>query len=46
VVAAQTGYAVAFALTAAVVLVALTPAWRDRRSSQRYRSGGVGEPFR
>lgn len=46
VVAAQTGYAVAFALTAAVVLVALTPAWRDRRSSQRYGSGGVGEPFR
>jgi predicted MFS family arabinose efflux permease len=29
VVAAQTGYAVAFALTAAVMLVALTPAWRD-----------------
>jgi hypothetical protein len=46
VVAAQTGDAVAFALTAAVVLVALTPAWRDRRSSQRYGSGGVGEPFR
>jgi MFS family permease len=46
VVAAQTGDAVAFALTVAVVLVALTPAWRDRRSSQRYGSGGVGEPFR
>jgi predicted MFS family arabinose efflux permease len=29
VVAAQTGYAAAFALTAAVMLVALTPAWRD-----------------
>jgi predicted MFS family arabinose efflux permease len=46
VVAAQTGYAVAFALTAAVVLVALTPAWHDRRLSQRYGSGGAGEPFR
>jgi predicted MFS family arabinose efflux permease len=33
VVAAQTGYAVAFALTAAVMLLALTPAWRDRTSS-------------
>jgi predicted MFS family arabinose efflux permease len=46
VVAAQTGYAAAFALTAAVMLVALTPAWRDRTSSGSYTSGGAGEPFR
>ncbi len=34
VVAAQTGYATAFALTAALILAALAPAWRDRRSTR------------
>jgi predicted MFS family arabinose efflux permease len=46
VVAAQTGYAAAFALTAVVMLVALTPAWRDRTDSASYNRGPVGEPFR
>jgi predicted MFS family arabinose efflux permease len=39
VLAARTGYSAAFAVTAALVLVALTPAWR-------YGSGAVGEPLR
>jgi predicted MFS family arabinose efflux permease len=30
VLAAQTGYPTAFALTAALVLVAIAPTWRDR----------------
>ncbi|HKE99454.1 MAG TPA: MFS transporter [Actinomycetes bacterium] len=33
-VAAQTGYPAAFALTAGVVLLAVVPAWPDRRSAQ------------
>jgi predicted MFS family arabinose efflux permease len=32
-VAVQTGYATAFVLTAGAMLVALAPAWRDRRAS-------------
>jgi predicted MFS family arabinose efflux permease len=35
VIAAQTGYATAFALTAALVLTALAPAWKDHRSTSR-----------
>jgi predicted MFS family arabinose efflux permease len=34
VIAAQTGHATAFAVTAAVVLAALAPAWRDYRASR------------
>jgi len=34
VLAAQTGYTAAFALTAAVMLAALAPAWRDRTARQ------------
>jgi predicted MFS family arabinose efflux permease len=33
-VAAQTGYSTAFALTAALILAALAPAWYDRRSTR------------
>jgi hypothetical protein len=40
------GLATAALMFATVGAELVTPAWRDRRSSQRYGSGGVGEPFR
>jgi predicted MFS family arabinose efflux permease len=37
---ARTGYSAAFAMTAAVILVALVPAWRDRRAGGRLDPAG------
>jgi predicted MFS family arabinose efflux permease len=34
VIVAQTGYPAAFALTSALVLAALAPAWRERRGTR------------
>ncbi len=39
--AAQTGYAAAFALTAALVLAALAPAWHDRAAEQSADRGAA-----
>jgi predicted MFS family arabinose efflux permease len=45
VVAAQTGYPVAFALTATLVLGGLAPAWRDRMATRRSKVwGNAPEP--